>query len=102
MKARQANAAASVSKHRAVDAARRDAVSAFEQALVKGGDAWAAIIGDKAARTVIDAHKERIKGKEGVELRRVRELSEVARGELAVVAGDIGRANKALKAMEKQ
>lgn len=103
MKARQANAAAPVNKHRAVDATRRDAISAFEHALAKGADdVWNDITHDKAVRAVIDAHKKRIRGKEGAEVLRLRELSEVARGELAVLAEAVGKANGALKAIGKR
>lgn len=91
---RQAHAAFSVDKHRAVDVAHRDALYAFEQALVKGDDAWNYTINDKAARTVIDACKERIKGKGEAELKRVRELGEVTRGELAVLCLLLTRAEK--------
>lgn len=101
MKARQANAAVTVNKHRVVDAARREAVSAFERAVAEGDrDVWRHIANDKAVRTVVNAHKERVRGRESAELAQLKQMSEVARDQLAVVADAVGRANRALKIAE--
>lgn len=105
MKARQANAAASATKHRAADAARRDAIVAFENAIAKaveGADVWQELKKSDAVRDVVDGHKERIKGKEDAELKRVKQMVKVSTGDLAVIADSVGKARDVVKAVEKR
>eukprot|EP00177_Eucheuma_denticulatum_P008371 GFKZ01015229.1.p1 GENE.GFKZ01015229.1~~GFKZ01015229.1.p1 ORF type:complete len:155 (-),score=30.39 GFKZ01015229.1:336-800(-) len=106
MKSRQAAVATSSTRQRTADQSRRDAVVAFENAIFEASDAphtsdVQKILSDlykmEAVRKVVDGYKDRASGKEATELKRVRQMAEVAEGDLKVVAGALRKVEGASK-----